>query len=253
MRLRCRMEFFDFLRRDPRYGRHSLNRLNKRYQFLVQPYRADIDGSTVLDIGAYDGRWAYALSDAGAREVVAIEGREESMAHFESFPPGPAKDRVRFVIGDVQDVLPRMIADGTRFDVVALFGFLYHVMDHYRLLTQIARLGPRLVIIDSEFAMSPRPVIRLVREKTDNDHNSIARVPGQTKAPVGIPSRLALTWMAASLGYDVEWADWESLAPRERRGLSGYFTDPPEWKRRDTCALRSVESSPAGATDRADP
>jgi SAM-dependent methyltransferase len=246
------MEFFDFLGKDPRYGRTSLNRLNKRHRFLVEPYRADLDGSSVLDIGAYDGRWSYALSEAGAREVVAIEAREESMALFESYPPGPIKDRVRYVQGDVQDVLPRMIADGTRYDVVALFGFLYHVMDHYNLLKQIAQLGPRLVIIDSEFTMSPRPAIRLVREKTDNDHNSIAHVPGQTKAPVGIPSRLALTWMAASLGYGVEWADWESLKPRERRGLDGYFTEPPGWKRRGTCALRTVEGSPPRAADQAD-
>jgi hypothetical protein len=246
------MEFFDFLRKDPRHGRNSLNRLNKRHRFLIEPYRADIDGSSVLDIGAYDGRWSYALSDAWAREVVAIEAREESMAHFESYPPGPAKDRVRFVKGDVQDVLPQMIAHAIRFDVVALFGFLYHVMDHHNLLKQIAQLSPRLVIIDSEFAMSPRPVIRLVREKTDNDHNSIAHVPGQTKAPVGIPSKRALTWMAASLGYGVEWADWASLKPRERRGLDGYFTEPPGWKRRDTCALRLMEGPPPGAADQAD-
>jgi len=256
MPARCRygvaMEFFDFLGKDQRYRRNSLNRLNKRHRFLVEPYRAEIDGSSVLDIGAYDGRWSYALSEAGAREVVALEARAESMAEFSSYPAGPVKDRVRFVQGDVQDVLPRMIADGTRFEVVALFGFLYHVMDHYTLLKQISQLGPRLVIIDSEFAMSPRPVIRLVREKTDNDHNSIAHVPGQTKAPVGIPSKLALTWMAASLGYGVEWADWESLKPRERRGLDGYYTEPPGWKRRDTCALRSVDGSPAPAADAAD-
>jgi SAM-dependent methyltransferase len=246
------MEFFDFLGKDPRYRRNSRNRLNKRHRFLVEPYRADLAGSSVLDIGAYDGRWSYALSEAGAREVVGVEAREESTALFASYPPGPIKDRVRFVQGDVQDVLPRMIADGTTFDVVALFGFFYHVMDHYTLLKQISQLGPRLVIIDSEFAMSPRPVIRLVREKTDNDHNSIAHVPGQTKAPVGIPSKLALTWMAASLGYAVEWADWESLEPRERRGLDGYFTEPPGWKRRDTCALRLVDGSPSGAVDQAD-
>ena len=61
-----------------------------------------------------------------------------------------------------------------------------------------------------------------------------------------------LIWMAASLGYGVEWADWESLKPRERRGLDGYYTEPPGWKRRDTCALRSVDGSPAPAADAAD-
>jgi Methyltransferase domain len=234
------MEFFDFLQKEHRYSstRNSVNRLNKRHRFLIEPYRSDIEGSSVLDIGAYDGRWAYALSAAGAREVVGIEAREESMAKFAAYPPGPVKDRVRFERGDVQEVLPRLAAEGGQFEVVALFGFLYHVMDHYNLLKMIARLRPRLVIIDSEFCTNPGAIIRLAREKTDNDHNSIAHVPGQSKVPVGIPSKRALTWMAASLGYDVEWADWETLKRRERRGLDGYFTKPPEWKRRGTCALR---------------
>jgi len=240
------MEFFDFLEKEHRYSstRNSLNRLNKRHRFLIEPFRADIEGSAVLDIGAYDGRWSYALSAAGAREVVAIEAREESIAKFADYPPGPVKDRVRFAKGDVQDVLAALAAEGSQFDVVALFGIFYHVMDHYNLLKMIARLSPRLVIIDSEFCTNPAAVIRLAREKTDNDHNSIAQVPGQTKVPVGFPSRTALTWMAASLGYGVEWADWETLKPRERRGLDGYFTKPPEWKRRDTCALRSVQAPP---------
>jgi hypothetical protein len=116
-------------------------------------------------------------------------------------------------------------------------------MDHYNLLTLIARLSPRLIIIDSEFCISPDPVIRLIRERTDNDHNAVPHLAGQVRVPVGIPSQKALRWMADSLGYGVEWSDWETLKPGERLGLEGYFQVPPAWKRRNTCALRPLPTT----------
>jgi len=234
--------FFEFLRDSPRYSDTpgSIQRLNKRHRFLVAPYVDEIRGSSVLDIAAHDGRWSYALAAAGASEVVGVEARAESIEQFAGYPPGEAKDRVRLVHGDVFDVLPAFVADGRRFDVVALYGFLYHVTDHYGLLKLIQRLGPRLVIVDSEFAVTTEPVVRIVREKTDNRLNAVAQVPGQTRAPVGIPSKKAFEVMAESLGYGVEWADWETIRPPHRRGLSSYYRQPPEWKRRDTCALRPI-------------
>ncbi len=238
------MGFFDFLRDSPRYAATpgSINRLNKRHRFLVQPYADEIRGSSVLDLASHDGRWSYALSAAGAAEVVGVEAREELIEQFAAYPEGPDKDRVSFIAGDVYQVLPRLVVEGRRFDVVALLGLFYHVMDHYGLLKLIARLEPRLVIVDSEFAMTTDPVIRLIREKTDNRLNAIPHVADQVRAPAGIPSKAAMELMADSLGYDVEWADWEALGPRQRRGLQSYYREPPEWKRRDTCALR-----PSGA------
>lgn len=122
--------------------------------------------------------------------------------------------------------------------MVAVFGLYYHVMDHYGLLTRIRQLQPRLIIIDSEFNLSPEATIRLVSEPTSSHLNSIAHVADQAVAPVGIPSRRALEMMARSLGYGVTWADWESVPRPERGGLKSYYRAAPEWKRRYTCALR---------------
>lgn len=236
------MGFFDFLGDSERYGESSgIPRLNKRHRFLVKPYEAEIAGSSVLDLASHDGRWSYALSSAGAREVVGVEARQELIDQFASYPPGPEKDRISFLQGDVYEVLPRLVAEGRRFDVVAVFGLFYHVMDHYGLLKLIHRLQPRLVIIDSEFYLNEEPVIRLLRESTDRILHSIAHIPGQTRAPAGIPSKTAFEWMTASLGWSTEWADWESVPEDKRRGILSYYREPPEWKRRDTCALRPVD------------
>jgi len=238
------MGFFDFLRDSPRYAATpgSINRLNKRHRFLVQPYADELRGSSVLDLASHDGRWSYALSAAGASAVVGVEARTELFEQFEGYPDGPEKDRVSFVAGDVYDVLPRLADEGRRFDVVALLGLFYHVMDHYGLLKLIARLEPRLIIVDSEFAMSPDPIVRLIQEKTDNRLNAIPHTPDQVRAPAGIPSKAAMALMAASLGYDIEWADWETLGHRQRRGLRSYYREAPDWKRRDTCALRPTRA-----------
>lgn len=236
------MGFFDFLRDSPRYAANpgGISRLNKRYWFLVRPYVDDIAGSSVLDLASHDGRWSYALSAAGAREVVGVEARTDLIEQFESYPPGPVRDRVSFAPGDVYEVLPRMVAEGRTFDVVALFGLYYHVMDHYGLLKLITALQPRLVIVDSEFYLTDEPAIRVIQEGTAGILHSIPHVPGQVRAPAGIPSKTALTVMAGTLGYGVEWADWETVSSERRAGLASYYREPPEFKRRDTCALRPL-------------
>lgn len=109
------MAFFDFLRENPRYaGKElSINRLNKRHQFLVEPYLSDLSGARVLDLASHDGRWSYALSAAGASEVVGIEARADQIAQFEAYPAGPIKDRVTFVHGDVYAEIPQMARGGS--------------------------------------------------------------------------------------------------------------------------------------------
>ena len=232
--------FFDFLEANPRYAgkRLNLNRLNQRHEFLVRPYVAELAGAKVLDLASHDGRWSFALSSAGAASVVGIEGRADLIEQFADYPEGDAKDRITLVNGDVYDELPKLIERGETFDVVAVYGLYYHLMDHYGLLKLIKQLAPGLVIIDSEFHLSDAPTIRLALESTDSHLNSLAHEAEQEIAPVGIPSGRAMELMAGTLGYAVEWADWDALPRSRRGGLKAYYRTPPAWKRRGTCALR---------------
>ncbi|MDQ4055098.1 MAG: class I SAM-dependent methyltransferase [Actinomycetota bacterium] len=232
--------FFDFLEDNPRYAgkRLSINRLNRRHEFLVRQHLADIEGARVLDLASHDGRWSYALSAAGAASVVGIEARADQIEQFASYPAGRVKDRVRLVHGDVYDELPKLVDRREMFDVVAVYGLYYHLMDHYGLLKLIKKLCPRVVIIDSEFHLSSAPTVRLAVEPTDSHLNSVPHEARQEVAPVGIPSRAAMELMAHSLGYDVAWADWEALPRSRRGGLKAYYRTSPAWKRRGTCTLR---------------
>jgi hypothetical protein len=233
------MGSFEFLSSLREYGRgRSLRRrrLDARHRFLVAPYRDEIRGARVLDLGAHDGRWAYALAAAGAAEVVAVEARARLVRRFAAFPDPVLRARVRFREGDVFARLEEAVAAGERFDIVAVFGLLYHLMDHHRLLLLIRRLGPRLVLVDGEFDCRKGPVIQLVRERTARPLNAAPQFPGQQVGVKGIPSFAALEVIADTLGYAATWADWSALPEDAREGVGDYFWTGPT--RRGTCALR---------------
>jgi len=170
-----------------------------------------------------------------------VEARAEAIARFAAFPDPGLRARVQLRHADLFAELQAMTERGERFDVVALFGIFYHVMDHFRLLALIRSLGPRLVIVDSEFLQRPGAVIGLVRERTDKPLNAAAQLPGQGRAVIGIPSFPAMEMMADALGWSCDWVDWGALREADRAGVEDYFR--PRGKRRATCALRPATAA----------
>ena len=133
--------------------------------------------------------------------------------------------------------MQKLIDAGERFDVVGVLGILYHVMDHFRLFQLVRQLGPVLVIVDSEFAQRPGPVILLMRERTDNELNSIPQIEGQEKALIGVPSFPAMSAMADVLDYDCHWLDWEQIGNGQRQHIGDYYRPKDKEKKRGTCLL----------------
>ncbi|MEM0922699.1 MAG: class I SAM-dependent methyltransferase [Pseudomonadota bacterium] len=235
------MAFFDFARALPRYfgmGR-VVDRLDRRKEFLIDPFRAEISGARVLDLASHDGRWALAFAAAGAREVVGIEGRAELIAEFSAFPDSAEKANVRLIKDDLEQAVRGMADAGERFDVIGVFGIFYHITTHYRLLADLRRLEPGLVIIDSEFLNLEAPVIALRREDPSRDMNALALFDGQQKVVKGVPSRLAMEMMADTLGYRLEWLDWSQLPRNRRHGVRDYFREGE--MTRASCVLRPLE------------
>lgn len=232
------MGFFDFLPRVAAYAEDlgAVARLNERHRRIVAPLVPQIAGARVLDLAAHDGRWSYAFAAAGAAQVVGIEGRQDLIDRFAHFPQSDFAARVTLRCDDIFDGMEQAIAAGERFDVVAVLGILYHVMDHFRLFRLVRALGPRLVIVDSEFALRPGPVIVLGRERTDKVLNSIPQIEGQDRALIGIPSFPAMDAIADALDYSFEWLDWSDLPADRRAPVADYFR--PDVKRRATCMLR---------------
>ena len=231
---------FDFLKALPRYRAKpgGIRRLDRRQRFIIEPHLKDIRGARVLDLGSHDGRWPYAFSVAGAREVIGIEGRAELIAEFATYPKGPEKDRVTLRQRDINEEVPRLAAEGARFDVVAILGLFYHITTHYTLLSQIRALQPKLILIDGMFMNDAAPVIRLVPEDPARPMNTLPVYDCQEVTLKGVPSRTATDLMAKNLGYRCDWLDWGELSLAERRDVPDYFQDGDRC--RATCALRPV-------------
>jgi hypothetical protein len=141
-------EFYDFLG-SLGYKPHAVSRMNLRHRHIIEPWRNEIEGSRVLDLGSHDGRWGYAFAAAGAASVLGIEGRAELAAQYASLPDSPFKDKVQLVIGDFVTEMDHLIAEKACFDIVACLGVYYHTMEHYRMMLQMASFKPRLIIIAS--------------------------------------------------------------------------------------------------------
>lgn len=232
-----RVGFFDFISNLPYYdgSDKQVERMNLRHQFIIGPVEDQIAGAKVLDLAAHDGRWAYAFAGAGARRVVGIEGRQEMIDKFADFPDADLKARVELRCNDIFRGIQEEIDRGETYDVIGVLGIFYHIMDHYHLLRQLLALKPSLVIVDSEFSQRDSPMIRLVRERTDDVLNAIPQYPGQKVAVKGVPTFAAMELMAESLQYEVEWMDLSALPNAERSSVADYYR--AEKIRRATCFL----------------
>ena len=232
------MSIFDFIRGKPLYAHNerSVDRLNTRHRFVISPFLDEIRGARILDLASHDGRWPYAFAQAGAREVIGIEGRAELIEQFETFPDDAAKARVELRQGDINVEVPKLVETGERFDVIGVLGIFYHITTHYVLLSQLSQLRPNLILIDSEFLNRPLEIIQLVPEDPRRHMNTLQQLPNQTKTLKGVPSRTATEMMARNLGYRVDWLDWDALPEDERQGVKDYYRKGR--MTRGTCALR---------------
>jgi Methyltransferase domain len=192
----------------------STARLNLRYEAIFGENRDIFEGASVLDVGSHDGRWSLAALASGARSVTGIEARPELVkAATENLGEyGYGLDRVRFVTGDVHEVLS---TEHFEADVVLCLGFLYHTLRYNELLQGIRRTNARHLIIDtfSRYMMGPVPNVHVITEDADEEGKAAADT--YTSGPsvlVGCPNLAAIKTMLGAYGYQVErLSDWAGL------------------------------------------
>ena len=187
-----------------------VNRMHARHAMLVDEFRHVIADSSVLHLGAEDGRWCYTFASAGALQVVGVEASQELVRRFERYPDVGLRERIELRCAEYLEEVEAEVTAGRRYDVVALFDVLEAVADPARLVAQVARLAPRLIILDGEFVITEEPVIRLVAVQ---GHAGLRN----------LPSPAAVETMAAQAGFDLDWLDWTRIPDDGRIGLSDYY------------------------------
>lgn len=199
-------------------------RLNARYRALITPNQPMIRDKTILDLASHDGRWSFAALKAGARHATGIEGRaylvESATATAREY--GIGAERYRFTVGDVFDQIDLVPTDSI--DTVFCFGFFYHTPHHMLLLSKIARLNPKHLILDTEIDPSTTDcIVRFRKEKVDREGTSIVSQPGDPlHSLVGKPSRSALETMLSSYGWSFAYYDWHCAGIKDWHDLRDY-------------------------------
>lgn len=125
-------------------GRQPADFLAARVRALQLP---DLRGKTVLDIGSYDGFYAFEAERRGAARVVALDHYVWSLdlgAHIQLLA------RLQSA-GRRAEALPRL---GT-FDVVFFFGVLYHMEDPLAAMRRVAAFARELAIVETEAVHLP--------------------------------------------------------------------------------------------------
>jgi Methyltransferase domain len=161
------------------------NRLNARYQALIEGNRDIIEGGRILDIASHDGRWSFAALHAGAEHVVGIEARDglvtrarEAMDTY-----GISPSRFDFIVGDVHEVIATL--EPNSFSTVFCFGFLYHTLDQMAILSEISRLRPGHLVLDTAVVKSDEPLIVLRHDNPNHEGDAGSKEGRWTRSRPG--------------------------------------------------------------------
>jgi hypothetical protein len=223
------------------YAGKQLNRLNARYRTFIQPNVEKINGRRVLDLASHDGHWSLACLMHGAAHVTGVEIREDLLDKSCDMITEDMQDRIRFIHGDIFDVLPRLAAADERFDVILCLGIFYLIMDHHRLLQLMHMFCPKLIILDTNLVDNDDAFIKLRGEPIAASPPTV----GRKVAVTGVVSRGAMTLLAAQFGYSARYEEWDD-AVSNRDGLHDYYATNKIGVRRYTLYLEPwVERLPS--------
>ena len=126
---------------------------------------ANINNSTVLDMGSNCGFFSFDIASRGAKQVTGIELRDENLARAHFLKDYYRQTNVNFVQGDVLD--DRVLANLPQqtFDVVYNLGLLYHVVDPIALVERTYDLCNNFAVIDTVCRKEPVSAFFAVYDK----------------------------------------------------------------------------------------
>lgn len=188
------------------------------------PFPADLSGLRCLDVGTFDGYWAFLMEKRGAREVVAIDvpdprawdwpanSTEQAFHEISGRRPGAGFTLASAVLGShverrelsVYDLAPEAV--GT-FDFVYMGSMLIHLRDPIGALMRLRSVctGTFLLVDNVDLAMGvfPRPM---------------ARLDGKGRPWWWVANRAAVARMIDAAGFAVE-RPWKHFFMPPGRGM----------------------------------
>lgn len=153
----------------------------------------NLEGKTVLDIGAWDGFYSFLAEERGAI-VTATDDYEHSWGKCASGKTGfdLAKKARNSKVSEFPSSINDLSVDNVgQFDIVFFFGVLYHIKDPYRSLEIVCDLTKEMAIIEtfSKNNNTESPLMEFYHNESPDPSNYFA------------PNMACLTEMLKAVGF----------------------------------------------------
>jgi SAM-dependent methyltransferase len=200
----------------------TLARLQERHLRIVDANPDAFSGKRVIDLACNNGRWSFAALQAGAANVTGVEGRPEKVEEARRiFERLGAPGRYQFEVGDIYDWLHDRSPEPV--DTVLCLGVFYHIMDHHRLMSLMARTGCQTIVIDSGFVRSFRNSVHVQMEDPAAHRNALPKFAGQAAEFAGFVSLGLMIQMAWNLGFNCRPVLWDPAAINDKISVQDYL------------------------------
>lgn len=164
--------------------------------------------TTAIDLACNQGYYAIELAAKGCARVLGIEARADTVAEADLMRRCLGLENVRFTPGDVLSLTPGEI--GT-YDIVLMFGLLYHLENPFGALRLAKALTRKVLLIETQVGPDSSETIDwghssaqqtcrgafYVVDETQQGNNALASITGIALCP----SLNALVWILNALGF----------------------------------------------------
>lgn len=102
-------------------------------------------GKRILELGPLEGAHTKMLIEAGAREVIAVEGLADCFLRCLVVKEAFQLDKAKFLFGDFNDYVDQCF-DGKKFDFISAAGVLYHQQNPSKLIHNLGKITDTVIV-----------------------------------------------------------------------------------------------------------
>jgi SAM-dependent methyltransferase len=199
---------------------------------MLQAYGGSLAGLRVLDIACNCGGFAIEAARAGAAEVVGIDVDPHYIRQAEFIRDALGYTNVSYRVARLEDL---EVAEVGSFDVIFLFGILYHLADPIGALARISTLARDMIVVDTsllrfryvdKLVKWPLWRMKVVPAMIESDHDVTTGRWRTAASAQFYPNRVAVSALLRFAGFDeVELLHPTSpnLEPRYYQGKRATF------------------------------
>lgn len=140
------------------YGDYNAVKVRRVLQLIEDYGPKPIEELRILDLGCEEGVYSLEFALQGAREVIALDARQELMMKGAAAAKRLGLDNIRFIQKDVRDL---NTSNHEKVEVILFLGLLYHLNhpDIFLVMKQLYDLCEGLLIIDTHIALEAEVAI----------------------------------------------------------------------------------------------